>query len=468
MILDNGDRWEPEAFQLEIVEPVLAGMPETVVEAPEGNAKTTLVAGLVLYMGHYQQLWNILVAAAAREQAMQLFLQAKGFADRDSRLEAIYVFQEGNRRIKCRHSGSRIQIKAADEKTGQGPIPNLAVLDELSFQRDMALYRTWHGKLGKRDGQLVGLSNAGEPGHEYELFKDAVFDSADVEVRGPGYRIARRAGLVFFRHGLQSGDDLSDVDLVKRANPLAQITVEKLEAKRDSASMTPSQWARMTCGVTSRVAAHAVPPDLWAGAPDAELPKGESCWLGADLAWSWDTTALVPLWCPEPTRRVIGRPTILVPPQREGEWLDPDVVRDAFRAIHRRNPIEVLVIDLAAEGRVIASWAEQELGCRVVAYGSTNEPQALARERWMEALREGWLHHPRDPVLTRHVMNAVARSCLGERYRFDRPSKTRQGGNQDLRVIDALVAGSNVHAAWVAEHEAPAESAMRPMVEVWA
>jgi hypothetical protein len=46
-------------------------------------------------------------------------------------------------------------------------------------------------------------------------------------------------------------------------------------------------------------------------------------------------------------------------------------------------------------------------------------------------LREGWLKHTGDLGLRRHVMNAIARRMPGEKYRFDRPSRSRNERQQD-------------------------------------
>ena len=61
-----------------------------------------------------------------------------------------------------------IQIFAADAGHGDGVIPTLAVIDEPHRQDNMDLYLTWSGKLGKRAGQLLLISTAGEPGSEFE------------------------------------------------------------------------------------------------------------------------------------------------------------------------------------------------------------------------------------------------------------------------------------------------------------
>jgi hypothetical protein len=68
--------------------------------------------------------------------------------------------------------------------------------------------------------------------------------------------------------------------------------------------------------------------------------------------------------------------------------------------------------------------------------------------RFMEALREGWLHHPGDPTLTRHVLNAITRMNPFGASRFDESHAARHENTpmQDTRVIDALSAASMVHA----------------------
>jgi hypothetical protein len=61
------------------------------------------------------------------------------------------------------------------------------------------------------------------------------------------------------------------------------------------------------------------------------------------------------------------------------------------------------------------------------------------------------LKHTGLPEAARHALNAVARVLpLGD-ARFDRPSQTRQGGDQDRRVIDALSAAAMVADAAVRE-----------------
>jgi hypothetical protein len=98
--------------------------------------------------------------------------------------------------------------------------------------------------------------------------------------------------------------------------------------------------------------------------------------------------------------------------------------------------------------------AEQEFpDARVVLWGTGNQPQSLAFDRWMEAVREHWLEHPHHELLTQHVLNAVAKPAGPDRYRFDRPRTTRQARGQDQRVIDCLDAAAAAHAVAVADDD---------------
>src|SRR4051812_7427209 len=76
MMLDSGDFWDAEDFQLEIARDLFSGVPEVWAIVGEGNAKTTLFSGLGLYYGDYTETAEVLMAAASRDQAGLLFSQA--------------------------------------------------------------------------------------------------------------------------------------------------------------------------------------------------------------------------------------------------------------------------------------------------------------------------------------------------------------------------------------------------------
>jgi hypothetical protein len=232
---------------------------------------------------------------------------------------------------------------------------------------------------------------------------------------------------------------------VKAANPFSGITIPILREKLDSPTMTMQHWRRFVCNVPTRGENAAIMESEWRGAATKdEIPAGEPVWLGLDVAWKWDTTAAVPLWFRDDHYRLLGPARVLVPP-RDGTSLDPNKVERALVEIHERNPIHTVVMDIS-RAEQLGSWIEAELGATVIDRGTSNQFAAQDYERFMEALRNGWLKHSGDTDMTTHALNAVARILPQGDARFDRPSQTRISADQDRRVIDALSAAAMANA----------------------
>jgi len=474
LILDTGQSWHPEDHQEWFAEDLFSGCPECWAIWPEGNTKTTTLAGIGLYHAEFRPYANVPVAASSREQAEIMYRQMEGFVLRSDRLHASvdspiqrakgkrktdvprFVCLEGYRRIN-HHGGGRIQVFAADDRTGDGQIPTLGLLDELHRHRDLRLYRTWAGKLGKRGGQIAGISTAGEPGSDFELTRERIRQEATEVTRKGSFLRAASAQLILHEWAVQEGEDVEDMAVVKAANPFSGITVESLAEKRASPTMTLAQWRRFTCNLPTRSEAAAITEAEWWAADihrltpaerkhwkHLEIPEGEPIWLGLDVAWKWDCTAAVPLWMPEREHRLFGPAAILTPP-RDGNSLDPEAVEKALWDIHQRNPIHTVVMD-TSRAEQLARWIETKIGAVVIDRQQTNVQAVQDYDRFMEALRSGWLKHAGDAGLTRHALNAIARILPFGDARFDRPSQTRIGPEQERRVVDALTAASMVNA----------------------
>jgi phage terminase large subunit-like protein len=460
LILDNQKPWIAEDFQLFIVEDLFAGADEVWAVVPEGSAKTTLMGGVALYHGDYTPDASVLLGASSRDQCGWLFDAAGGFVHRSPGLKTRFKVQDGSRRIKCLRTGGRIRVFAADERTGDGVIPTLALLDELHRHRDLRLYRTWRGKLQKRNGQLVAISTAGEPDSEFELIREQVRTTApDITVSADGAHVrAEDANMVLHDWSVPAGEDIEDMKVVKRANPLSTVTPETLGKKWGTPTMSRAHWRRFVCNQAVRVNESAIEESEWASAKvDDEIPEGEPIDVGIDFGWKHDTTAMTPLWWRDREYRLFGKPEIIVPPM-DGTATHPSVPEEAFRRINERNPVRRVVLDDAAGGEQFGAWLEDNFpGLDVVAYSHATTPMCLAYERFMGALREGWIKHTGDPDFTRHVLNAIAQLLPDGRVRFNRASSSRAAVMQAQRVWDALDAAQMVHAIAATEDTTPKE-----------
>ena len=454
LVLDVGDQYEPADYFLDWLADVFkrddAGLPvypEAWLLVPEENGKTTSLAILALYHLEHTQWGNVLWAASARDQALLGYEQAAGLVERTPGLGARFKLHPGYRRIRHVDTYARLQVQAADDRTGDGPIPTLAILDELHRHRTLRLYRTWRGKLTKRGGQLLTISTAGEPYGEFETTRDAIRHAATVYTRSGSMTRSTGGGVVMHDWAVAEGEPVDDMRVVKAANPFPGVTEESLRRKHESPTMTLAHWSRFVCNRPTREVNAAIQESEWRAAAVSDvIPPGTRIHAGLDVAWKWDTTALVPLWWRDSEYRLLGPATILTPP-RDGTSLDPNRVEAALVQLHNRTPIERLTMD-TSRAEQLAEWARSELGCDVLDRRQTNPLAAEDYSRFMEALRSGWLKHSGDPGLTQHVLNAVARILpLGD-ARFDRPAQSRSDRERhDVRVIDALAAAAMVHSA---------------------
>jgi phage terminase large subunit-like protein len=473
LILDSGEPWELDQWQADFVADVFTGAPEALLWVPVGNGKTTLLAGLALYYLEHQDFAAISVAAASRDQANLLHLQAAGFVTRTPHLHELQADplreRRGKRpmevpRFRCmnglrridHYRGGVLKVYAAEDRTADGIVPTLALIDELHRHRGLALYHLWRSKLSKRRGQLIAISTAGEPGSEFEALRESLHQHPQAVRSGCFTRIATPE-LVLHEYAVPEDADTDDLKLVKAANPFSGITRDVLASMRRSPTWNLEDWRRFRCNVATRGGTAAITEIEWARArTDRRIPEGQPIWLGMDLAYRWDTSALLPFWQPQKDFRLLGAPTVLVPP-RDGTALDPREIERALLKIHARNPIAVVAMD-PNKGEHLAAWCRAELGAKVIERKQTAAHAEIEYQKFVEALREGWLHHTGDPTLTRHVMNAITRMNPYGAARFEESHAARHDDApmQETRVIDALTAASIVHA--VANEDAPADT----------
>lgn len=446
MVFDDGERRPPEPWQLAIAADIFRGFREVWEIVPEGNGKSTFLAQLALYGADFSASPWIPVGAASAKQARIIYDQAEGFVERTPELKARFQCFGGYLRIKSLVNGGKgIEVFAAEKKTGDGVIPfPFAIVDELHRHDDLGLYSLWKGKLRKRGAQILTISTAGEPETPFENARDEIRRRATKRERNGSHLRAEGPGLVLHEWMVPSDEDCSDMAAVKAANPLSTITEANLAEDFASPTMDLGDWKRLKCNRPTRSVATAITDREW---EDAEvehgIPDGATVDVGVDVAFKWDTTAIVPLW-DGPEYRLLGAPAILVPP-RDGSSLHPDVIKDAFLEMQAAYNLQTVVMDMH-RAEDIAAWVEDTLGVTVIDHAQgQSRTHVQDYEAFMEGLRNGTVRHSGDDGLRAHVLNAIARRLPGGDYRFDRPSQVRGNARaQDQRVIDALTAAAMV------------------------
>lgn len=431
LILDNERSVRLEGFQEEFVKDLFAGYPECWLIVPEGNGKTTLLALVCLYHCEHRQFAAVPWAAASREQAEIGYRQAEGFVLRSPRLHAPvhsdvqaakgkrktevprFVCLEGYRRIN-HHAGGRIQIFAADDRTGDGIVPTLGVVDEPHRQRNLGLYRTWSGKLTKRQGQIVAISTRGEPGSDFEETLARIkLAPAKVRQRGSCTRI-QTARIALHEWALKDQADPDDLRAVKAANPFSGVTVPLLREKRDTPTMTANHWLRFVCNRPATDFDNWLGPNaaaIWAGlAKPWELVPGAPTWVGVDIGLKRDSSAVVAVqYRPdedgEPEDRMHLRCKLWVP--TADEPVDVTAVMQYLRDLDGTYDVQAISFDPRFFD-VPAKFLLDE-GLPMMEIPQSLERMTMAVGDLYAAVMGGTVTHDGDPAFTAQVMAAQPR-----------------------------------------------------------
>ena len=460
--LDNGLPLELEDFQLAIVGDLLSGVRELHIRIPEENGKTTLLA--VVSILHLLSTPDPRVAIGARnkDQAKILFNQALKIVQGCAPLEGRLDIRDGTNEIRIRgmKGGAGLRVIPADELTAHGGIYTLAVLDEMHALPGMGLFQTLAGKIGKRSGQIVTISTAGEPDGEYEqLWGNIIATAHTVERRGPRCTRAEGPHHVAWGWSLDPDDDPEDLSLVKLANPASWITVETLTEKRSLPSWSLRHWLTVVCNRPTRdFDRRFLQEGDWDAASVADvisrIPEGVPVLVGADWGFIDDATAYVVAWHSQDY--ILLDEAIVVTPPRDGTALSPTEVLRPLVLLNARNPIQVVAHDatmqgVAMQGLLVEAFPNAEV-VSVTAADMNNAPHYFAGQ-----LGAGKLKHTGGPILKRHLMNTLIVPVKNdpERYRIDRPVSSRHATHKrQTREIDAAIAA--VNAVWGAVGREPA------------
>jgi phage terminase large subunit-like protein len=447
LILDTGEPWEIEGWQLDIAGEVLSGAPITWEVVPEGNGKTTLSAGLGLYHldpeGQGHQAPMVVVAASTSKQAEWMYIQAAGFVQRSPALTDRFRCLGGFKRIERQGDKlARMDVFAGDDKAADGAIFTLAFVDELHRHKDLRLYRIWRGKLSKRQGQILVTSTAGEPNSEFEDARAKILDTATkLEKSGEfdSHIRAESGKVVLHDWGVRDRDTADETAVVLEANPFSGVSKDDIEEKRDDPTTTWDHFLRFSCNIATRVEGQAITPEVWDNLCDREISPSSNSWKVGflDLGWEIDTTAMGILAWESFELRIIAGVRILEPPVDEA-----DIVRGLVHLQQEFAP-QGWVFDRSAGGGQMAQLLDKgehphQEGAvfQFIEHSQDNAPMSRAAVRLDEAIRNGWIRHDGHEGLRAHMLNVVRRSLGGERWKFDRPPDAK-GRRRKKFPIDA-------------------------------
>jgi phage terminase large subunit-like protein len=479
------------------------GIPETVILLPKKNGKTHLMAVLALFHLLTLEDAECTIIAASKTQANKIVNAARGFIKRSPDLQERLIARPATYEIRVAGRGKNdlgfMRVESADDRTFDGWGGTLGIVEEMHRAHSIEAYGIIRDGLSARNGQMVAISTAGDD-EESPLGK--IRQNAQkfpASHRDGAYKYYRSANGKFAMHewSLEPTDDVSDIAVVKTANPLKSLTIEKLQERHDSPAWVQWRWLRFACGIWARGEGACIQPWEWDAMPEADIPLGATVTLGLDIASVHDNFAVVPVWAESLTKRVIGTPIILQPQGDgtsiddrakvtalaviagklnfnrgkfirelgEGERNNPDAVKGWADAIERARQykIERVVFD-PWQGDSLQQQCEREYRLVFQKFIQRPEPLSRADMRFMEVMRRDELYHNGDKLLRAHALNAVEKIVSGsggERFYFGRPDRGPR------KPTDALRAASMALDSIIAEAAEPQKEPAKYGVAFW-
>ena len=265
------------------------------MEVPRKNGKSTLAAGIALFLllADDEMGAEVYSAAADKDQAGIVFNEAKAMVEDSPQLaDMTHVFKSS---IVVEASRSFYRVLSADAFTKHGLNPHGVVIDELHAQPDRELFDVlWTGQGARRQPLFVMITTAG-------------YDRESICWEQHEYARQVQNGLIVDDewyvaiYGADETDDWRDPAVWKRANPNYDVTVkpEYLESECNRAVQVPAYqntFRRLHLDQWTQQSVKWMDLGVWntCGEPfDAALLAGADCYGGLDLASSSDIAAFV-------------------------------------------------------------------------------------------------------------------------------------------------------------------------------
>lgn len=435
---------------------------------PRKNGKTTLLAALALYdLLENDGAPEILLAAGSDKQAGRLFDQCVAFARRNPKLAERLAFREYIGEIARVDMPGKILRMSSKGETLHGYNPSLVICDELHGWTTPRLTKAWSALTtagGARDRtQVFTISTAGEAHERTDGILGRLIDGNEergvAEQVEKGLRVSRNpAGSTLVFNYTAPTADRDDVDSLLLANPASWVTKDYLSRQVNNAELRDYEILQLHGNVWAERTDSWLPAGAWekCANPSIRVEDGATVVLGFDGSYNGDSTALVGILLdPE-----VERPHVFLvdcwerPTGMRGEWQVPRrEVRATVEHWMRSYDVRELACDPPGWHDTIEDWEDTYGSPPVVAFHTNHSSQmGPASSRFYTAVVNGELTHDGDPVLAKHVGNAVVKETPnGAVLVKDRRNSPRKIDAAVAAVV-ALERASEVHTGEVGVH----------------
>ncbi len=422
------------------------------------NGKSTLVAGIGLYLAFFDNEPGAEVYAAAtkRDQAKIVWSEAKSMVEKSPALtKRIKSFALN---LHMLSSASKFEPLGADSNNLDGLNTHGAIIDELHAHKTRNVWDVLRTSTGSRRQPVMFIITT------------AGFDRHSICWQQHDYCIKVLEGVIeddsYFAYiaTIDDGDDWKDPGVWAKANPNLGVSVKlsTLEEECNEATYMPAQqnaFRRLRLCQWTEQSDRWIDIDLWDAGKDSfdiESLKGRTCYAGLDLARVHDLSALALLfpprqgederwkvlmryWCPENNiRQRAQRDRVpydvwadqgFIKPT-EGDATDYRWIESAIVELHSQYDIREIAYDRMFAGELVASLMEE--GVTMVPFGQGFLSMAMPTAELERLLLAEQIQHAGHPILRWNAANVAVRQDPAGNLKPDKEKSTER--------IDGIVA----------------------------
>ena len=266
------------------------------VEIPKKNGKTTLCAGIALYLliADGEPAAEVFSAAAAREQAAMIFKEAKAMSLACDDLAVLVDARDSAKRLVIESTNSYYQALSADVGTKEGLNIHGLIFDELHAQPNRELWDCLrYGGAARMQPLIVSITTAGYDRHsicwEQHEYAQNVLDG-----------VIEDTSFLPLIYAADETDDWTARETWYKANPNLGITIDE-EEMAEACREAQASPAKENIFKRYRLNLWTEQDVRWLSLADwdecvcpAEPPPraGRECFAGLDLSSTRDLTAL--------------------------------------------------------------------------------------------------------------------------------------------------------------------------------
>ena len=424
------------------------------IEIPRKNGKSSLCAGLALYLllADREASAEIYSAAADREQASIIFDIAKSMVAMSPALDMrLKVFRKV---IAYNKAVSSYKVLSADAYTKHGLNAHGIIFDELHAQPNRDLWDVLATSTGARSQPLtVAITTAG-------FDRNSICWELHEYARKIKEGIIEDDSFLPVIYAADETDDWRDPAIWRKANPNLGVSISEDYLKRECAKAEnvpayENTFRRLYLNQWTQQESRWIPMAAWAASAGEVLPdtlKGKVCYAGLDLSSTTDITALVlafPIedavkllpffWIPgdgiiERAKRDhvpydlwVKQNLICATP---GNVIDYAFIVAKIAELRKEYNLKEIAFDRWGAAKIVQELTE--LGVTVIPFGQGFASMSGPAKELLRLVLSGKLHHGGNPVLRWMADNAVVKTDPAGNIKPDKAKSTQR--------IDGIVA----------------------------